>query len=167
VSLDELREILELADSRLWLLLALCIALVFTIQSVETATEGAWPHQRRAARMAPQARAAGSAWSLVSLLLLPGLLLAILNLAVVIWLGIPLSQSQILGGVLVAICWLIFVAASANLLGMGSLLRQGGAAGPLALVVVLLAGDLLLLTGLLLVIPDLDAIRRSLPVIGS
>jgi hypothetical protein len=101
------------------------------------------------------------------LLLLPGLLLAILNLAVVIWLSIPLSQSQILGGVLVAICWLIFVAASANLLGMGSLLRQGGAAGPLALVVVLLAGDLLLLTGLLLVIPDVDAIRRSLPVIGT
>ena len=166
MSLDELRETLELADSRLWLLLALCIALVFTIQSVETATEGAWPHQRRAARMAPQARAAGSAWSLVSLLLLPGLLLAILNLAVVIWLSLPLSQSQILGGVLVAICWLIFVAASANLFGMGSLLRQGGAAGPLALVVVLLAGDLLLLTGLLLVIPDLDAIRRSLPVIG-
>jgi hypothetical protein len=117
--------------------------------------------------MAPQARAAGSAWSLVSLLLLPGLLLAILNLALVIWLSIPLSQSQILGGVLVAVCWLIFVAASANLLGMGSLLRQGGAAGPLALVVVLLAGDLLLLTGLLLVIPDIDAIRRSLPVIGS
>ena len=167
MSLDELREIFELADSRLWLLLALCIALVFTIQSVETATEGAWPHQRRPARMAPQARAAGGAWSFVSLLLLPGLLLAIVNLGVVIWLSIPLSQAQILGGTLVAICWLIFVAASANLLGMGSLLRRGGAAGPLALVVVLLAGDLLLLTGLLLVLPDIDAIRRSLPVIGS
>ncbi|MCA9863976.1 MAG: hypothetical protein R2853_00930 [Thermomicrobiales bacterium] len=167
MSLDELRETLELADSRLWLLLALCIALVFTIQSVETATEGAWPHQRRPARLAPQARAAGSAWNLVALLLLPGLLLAILNVAVVIWLGIALSQAQVLGGVLVAVCWLIFVAASANVLGMGSLLRQGGAAGPLALVVVLLAGDLLLLTGLLLVLPDIDAIRRALPTPGS
>lgn len=167
MSLDELREILELADSRLWLLLALCIALVFTIQSVETATEGAWPHQRRPARMAPQARAAGSAWSLVSLLLLPGLLLAILNLAVAIWLNVPLNQPQVLGGVLVAICWLIFVAASANMLRLGSLLRQGGAAGPLALMIVLVAGDLLLLAGLLLILPDIDAIRRSLPGIGG
>ncbi|MFT4041414.1 MAG: hypothetical protein QM692_24740 [Thermomicrobiales bacterium] len=166
MSLDELREVLELADSRLWLLLALCIALVFTIQSVETATEGAWPHQRRPARMAPQARAAGSAWSVVSLLLLPGLLLAILNLAVVIWLSLPLSQAQLLGSVLVAVCWLIFIAASGNLLGMGSLIRQGGAAGPLALIVVLIAGDLLLLAGLLLIVPDVDTIRRALPVIG-
>lgn len=166
MSLDELREVLELADSRLWVLLALCIALVFTIQSVETATEGAWPHQRRPARMAPQARAAGSAWSVVSLLLLPGLLLAILNLAVVIWLSLPLSQAQLLGSVLVAVCWLIFIAASGNLLGMGSLIRQGGAAGPLALIVVLIAGDLLLLAGLLLIVPDVDTIRRALPVIG-
>lgn len=166
MSLDELREVLELADSRLWVLLALCIALVFTIQSVETATEGAWPHQRRPARMAPQARAASSAWSVVSLLLLPGLLLAILNLAVVIWLSLPLSQAQLLGSVLVAVCWLIFIAASGNLLGMGSLIRQGGAAGPLALIVVLIAGDLLLLAGLLLIVPDVDTIRRALPVIG-
>lgn len=167
MSLDELREVLELADSRLWLLLALSVALVFTIQSVETATEGAWPHQRRPARMAPQARAAGSAWSLVSLLLLPGLLLAILNLAVAIWLGISLSQAQILGGTLVAICWLIFVMASGNVLGMGRLLRQGGAAGPLALVVVLIAGDLMLLAGLLLIAPDASQLRQSLPVIGG
>jgi hypothetical protein len=82
---------------------------------------------------------------------------------VVIWLGIPLSQAQILGGVLVAVCWLIFIAASANLLGMGSLLRQGGAAGSARLVVRAPGGDLLLLTGLLLVIPDIDAIRRPCP----
>ena len=167
MSFGELREVLELADSRLWVLLALGIALVFTIQSVETATEGAWPHQRRPARMAPQARAAGSAWSLVSLLLLPGLLLAILNLAVVIWLGVPLGQAQMLGGVLVGVCWIIFVAASSNVFGMGSLLRQGGAAGPLALIVVLIAGDALLLAGLLANVPDIDAVRRSLPVIGG
>ena len=47
VSVDELRRVLRLDDSRIWLLIGLCVALVFTIQSVETATEGAWPHQRR------------------------------------------------------------------------------------------------------------------------
>ena len=47
MSLDEIRKVLRLDDSRVWLLIGLCVALVFTIQSVETATEGTWPHQRR------------------------------------------------------------------------------------------------------------------------
>jgi hypothetical protein len=41
VSLDEIRELLTFGDSRIWLLIGLCVALVFTIQAVETATEGA------------------------------------------------------------------------------------------------------------------------------
>jgi hypothetical protein len=81
VSLDELREIFELADSRLWLLLALCIATGLHIQSVGNSDRRArWPHQRRPARMAPQARAAGSAWSCL-VAAAAGLLLAIVNLA--------------------------------------------------------------------------------------
>ena len=56
MSLDEIRRVLRLDDPRVWLLIGLCVALVFTIQSVETATEGAWPHQRRPSRIAPQAR---------------------------------------------------------------------------------------------------------------
>jgi hypothetical protein len=162
VSLDELREFLRLEDSRIWLLIGLCIALVFTIQSVETATEGAWPHQRRPARITRQARSAQGAWGLVALLLLPGIVLGILNVAVLLWRGFPHSQAHVLGGFLVGLIWIIFVGASVNFMGMGRLLRQGGLAGPIALLVLLVAGDLLLVAGLLNILPDADTIRDTI-----
>lgn len=167
VSLDEIREVLRLIDSRVWLLIGLCIALVFTIQSVETATEGAWPHQRRPSRIAPQARSAQGAWGAVALLLLPGIVLGILNVAILIWRGLPHTQSQVLGGFLIVLIWIIFVGASANVLGMGRLLHQGGPAGPLALLVLVIAGDLLLIAGLLTVLPDFALIRDAIPLIGT
>ena len=167
MSLEEIREVLRLDDSRVWLLIGLCVALVFTIQSVETATEGAWPHQRRPARMAPRARTAQGAWGAVALLLLPGIVLGILNVAVLLWRGLPHTQSQVLGGLLVGVIWLIFVGASANLFGMGRLLRQGGPAGPLALLVLVTAGDVLLLAGLLTIVPDIELIRNAVRGIGG
>jgi hypothetical protein len=167
VSLDEIREILRLDDSRIWLLIGLCVALVFTIQSVETATEGAWPHQRRPSRMGRQARSAQGAWGAVALLLLPGIVLGILNVAVLLWRGLPHTQAQLLGGFLVGLIWVIFVGASADVLRMGRLIRQGGPAGPLALLVLAVAGDLLLIAGLLMVLPDPEIIRRAIPVFGE
>ena len=167
VSFEELRGVLRLDDSRAWLLIGLCVALVFTIQSVETATEGAWPHQRRPARMARQARSAQGAWGAVALLLLPGIVLGILNVAVLLWRNLPHAQAQLLGGFLVGLIWVIFVGASVNFLGMGRLLRQGGPAGPLALLVLIVAGDLLLLAGLLDVLPDMDVIRSAIPGLGN
>lgn len=167
VSLDEIREVLRLGDSRIWLLIGLCVALVFTIQSVETATEGAWPHQRRPARMAPQARTAQGAWGAVALLLLPGIVLGILNVAILLWRGFPHTQAQFLGGLLVGLIWVIFVGASANVLGMGRLLQQGGPAGPLALLVLVVAGDVLLVAGLLTVLPDLEVFRNAIPIVGD
>jgi hypothetical protein len=167
VSFDEIRGLLRLDNSRVWILIGLCIALVFTIQSVETAIEGTWPHQRRPSRITPQARSAQGAWGAVALLLLPGILLGILNVAVLIWRGLPQTQSQLLGGFLVGLIWIIFVGASANIFGMGSLLRQGGAASPIALLVLVLAGDLLLLAGLLTVLPDPDVIRHVVPGFGD
>jgi hypothetical protein len=167
VSFEEIREVLRLNDSRVWLLIGLCVALVFTIQSVETATEGAWPHQRRPAHMARQARSAQGAWGAVALLLLPGIVLGILNVAVLIWRNLAHTQAQVLGGFLVGLIWVIFVGSSVNFLGMGRLLRQGGPAGPLALLVLVVAGDLLLLAGLLDALPDIDVIRGAIPGLGD
>ena len=167
MSLDDFREALRLTDGRVWLLIGLCVALVFTIQAVETATEGSWPHQRRPARMGRQARSAQGAWGAVAFLLLPGILLGILNVAILLWRGLPQTQAQVLGGFLVGLIWIIFVGASANILGMGRLLRQGGPAGPLALLILVIAGDLLLVAGLLTVMPDIEVIRRAIPFVGS
>ena len=103
----------------------------------------------------------------MALLLLPGIVLGILNVAVLLWRDLPHSQAQLLGGFLIGLIWLIFVGASVNFLGMGRLLRQGGPAGPLALLVLVVAGDALLLAGLLEILPDIEVIRNAIPGLGD
>lgn len=166
MSWDEARELLRVDDARLWLLVAVCVALVFTIQAVEAAVEGAWPHQRRPARLGPGGRASQGIWAWVALLLLPGLLLAVLNLAVLVWRELPHSRTQLLGGLFVLFAWLLFVAVSTNALGLGRSMGQVGPAGPAAMLAVLLVGDLLLLLALLEVAPSFDDVRRAIPFLS-
>jgi len=160
---DRIGEVLRVADSRFWLLVALCVALVYTIQAVEAGVEGYWPHQRRPARTAPGARAVGGAWSWVALLLLPGLLLAVLNLAILVWQGLPHMRLHLLGGLFVGLPWLLFVLVSTDAFGLRRYAGQVGPAGPAALMGMLVVGDVLLLIALLDVLPNVDALRDLLP----
>ena len=166
MSWDEARELLRIDDRRLWLLVALCVALVFTIQAVEGSVEGVWPHQRRPARLAPGARAAQGVWSFVALLLLPGMLLAVLNLAVLLWRDLPHTETQLLGGFFVALAWLLFVGASVDFLRLGRYMGQVGPVGPAAIMAVLLVGDALLVIALLDVLPSLQTVRDELPLVS-
>jgi hypothetical protein len=163
VSWDEARDLLRIDDGRLWLLVLLGVALVFTIQAVEGSVEGAWPHQRRAARLAPGARAVHGVWAYVALLLLPGMLLGVLNLAVLLWREVPHTQTHLLGGFCVALVWLIFAAVSVDFMRFGRFMGQVGRVGPIALMAVLVVGDLLLLVALLDVLPSLETVREALP----
>ncbi len=151
--MDRIGDIVRVQDGRFWLLIALCVALVYTIQAAETSVDGMWPHQRRPARMTQGARAVAGAWSWVALLLLPGLLLAVLNLAVLIQQGMPQTQVQVLGALFVAVAWLVFVLVSTNAFGMGRYMGQVGAVGPAALMGMLVVGDILLLIALLDMLP--------------
>ena len=166
MSWDEARDLLRIDDRRLWLLVALCAALIFTIQAVEGSVEGVWPHQRRPARLAPGARAVQRVWSLVALLLLPGMLLAVLNLAVLLWRDLPHTDTQILGGFFVILAWLLFVGVSVDFLGLGRYMGQVGPVGPVAMMALLLVGDVLLLIALLDVLPPLATVRDALPVVS-
>jgi hypothetical protein len=160
---DRIGELVRVQDGRFWLLIALCLALVYTIQAAETSVDGMWPHQRRPARMTQGARAVRGAWSWVALLLLPGLLLAVLNLAVLIQQGMPQTQIQLLGSLFVAVGWLVFVLVSTNTFGAGRYMGQVGAVGPAALMGILVVGDVLLLIALLDMLPvALDAARGML-----
>ncbi|MCC6315366.1 MAG: hypothetical protein IT337_15285 [Thermomicrobiales bacterium] len=165
--MDGISEIVRSVDRRFWVLIGLCIALVYTIQAVEGAVEGFWPHQRRASRMAPGARAVMGAWSWVALLLLPGMLLAVLNAGIVLLRDLHFSQLQILGGLFLAVAWLVFVLVSLDAFGIGRFMGQVGPAGPAALMGMLLVGDVLLLIALLDILPGLDALRDALPDAGS
>jgi hypothetical protein len=160
---ERLGELVRVQDGRFWVLIALCVALVYTIQAAETSVDGMWPHQRRPARMTQGARAVVGAWSWVALLLLPGLLLAVLNLAILIQQGLPQTQVQVLGALFVAVAWLVFVLVSTNTFGMGQYMGQVGAVGPAALMGILVVGDALLLIALLDMLPTaLDASRQLL-----
>lgn len=165
--MDRIAEILRVRDARFWLLIALCVALVYTIQAVEGAVDGVWPHQKRPARMSAGARAVMGAWSWVALLLLPGLLLAVLNLALLIWQGLPQTQTMLLGGLFVGVAWLVFVLVSTDTFGLGRFMGQVGPVGPAALMGMLIVGDVLLLIALLDVMPGLNAVRDALPVVGG
>lgn len=167
MGLDRARGFMQGLDGRFLLLVALCVALLLTLQAVERSVDGAWPHQRRTARMAPGARAVQGVWWWVALLLLPGMLLAILNLAVLVWRDLPETQAQLLGGAFVALVWLLFVLVSFDVLGMGRFMVQVGAAGPAAMLILLIAGDLLLLIALLEILPGMSEVRRALPVVGG
>ena len=166
MSWDEARELLRIDDGRLWLLVGLCVVLVFTIQAVEASVEGAWPHLRRPARLAPGARAVHGVWAYVALLLLPGLLLGVLNLAVLLWRDDAYTEAHLLGGFFVGLAWLLFVAVSVNFLRLGRYMGQVGPVGPAAMITVLLVGDLLLLIALLDVLPPLAEVRDALPLLS-
>lgn len=150
-------------DTRLWwLLIGLTIAVLATIQSVESAVDGAWPHQRRPTRFLPGARAVQRGWAFVALLIIPGGLLAIANVAVAMWQDAGHTDSQVLGGWLLGISWIIFLFGTMNILGFTKLLAFVGISGTLILLLVLLIADIMLLSALLDILPGWDEVRDGI-----
>lgn len=150
-------------DSRLWwLIIALTVALVLTVQAVESAVYGAWPHQRRRGRLMPGARAVQTGWAFVAMLIIPGGLLAISNVAVAMWQGVGHTDAQVIGGWLLGISWVIFLLGSSDLSGFTRLLGVVGIAGTLVLLLVLLVADLLLLSALLDILPSWLDVRDGI-----
>ena len=64
-SFDDLKDRLHTSDHQLWLLIGLCVALLVTVEAVQEAVEGAWPHQRRLTRMDLSEQRAQPVWALV------------------------------------------------------------------------------------------------------
>lgn len=150
-------------DSRLWwLLIALCIALLFTVQSIETAVDGAWPNQRRPTSFLPRARVVQTGWAFVAILLIPGALLAIGNVAVAIWQEVARNDAQVLGGWLLAIGWIVFLIGTRNLPGVARMLDVVGVAATIVLLSILLIADLLLLSALLDILPEWDVVEEGI-----
>lgn len=150
-------------DSRLWwLLIGLCLALLFTVQAIETAVEGAWPHQRRPSRFIPRTRWVQRSWGLIALFVVAGALLAIGIVAVHLWLAPPSPDQQVLGGILVGVGWALFLLFSLNTLGLGRLMGNLGIIGPIAILIVLVVGDVLLLTTFTDLIPEWPVVRDAI-----
>jgi hypothetical protein len=141
-----------------WLLIGLVIALLFTLQGLETAVEGAWPHQRRDNEYIPGARGIKPAWAFAAILIIPGAVALIGTVIVMIWQDIATPDGVRLGGWLLALGWTLFLVFGLNLFGLGRLLGTLGMLGPLAIGFVLLIADALLIVTLLDVMPSWDIV---------
>jgi hypothetical protein len=142
-----------LIDGRIWLLIGLSIAMLFTIEAIEDYTDGAWPQMRRSSGYFDVLGSSRALWVTVAMLVLPGLVLTILNLAVLVWQDLPYGNTLLLGTIFIIVGWLLFLATTIDLAGIGEFLESSGAVAPLSLVVVLIVGDLLLLVALIQIFP--------------
>ncbi|MGH2532620.1 MAG: hypothetical protein ACRDJW_09970 [Thermomicrobiales bacterium] len=163
--MPDLPDFLRTDDRQLWLLIGLCLVTIYTIQAVEEAVEGAWPHQRRPSTMLPRARTVHSMWGLVALLVLPGMLLAIMNVGMIVWKDVTRPETLALGGLFLGIGWGIFLLGSIDRLRLRRFVGNVGLPGAIALTLVLLIGDILLLIAFLDVRPTFETIRDALPFV--
>ncbi|MBA3274297.1 MAG: hypothetical protein H0T72_00775, partial [Chloroflexia bacterium] len=97
-----------------------------------------------------------------AMLVIPGSLLLIGNVAVLIWRDPEQPDQLVLGSVLAGIGWVLFLVFSLNALRLGRLFNNLGLIGPLALVALLLVGDILLLTSFLDILPPWDEVTKSI-----
>lgn len=164
--MDQVRDLLDLNDNRIWILVGLCVVTVFTVQAVESTVDGTWPHQRRTTGVIPRARLAHGSWGVVALLVLAGMVLAILNLTIMLWRDEATSDLHRFGIILVAVGWLAFLFANADRLPFRHYVSGLGLVAPAALGILLVAGDALLLIAFLAILPSWDTVRDALPLLG-
>jgi hypothetical protein len=149
----------------LWVLVGVCIAMVLTLDAVQTAVDGAWPHQHRPSQLLPHERTAQSIWGLVAVLIIAGGLLLITNLSILIWQDEDYGDSLVLGSILLGVACVVFLLSSIVSLGIRRYLSSIGPSAPLAILVVLIAAIVLLVLTLLDIVPPWDEFKDALPII--
>ena len=166
-SLDDLKDRLNTDDHRLWVFIGLCVAVVATLEAVEEAVEGAWPHQRRMTRMQVGEQRAHQVWALAAIMVIPAALLALANVGMMLWKDVPRTEEMNTGFILLAVGWVVFILASVDRLRFRSLIARAGPVVPLAVAVTLLAAIALLLSAFWEIKPTMDMIRDALPFVDE
>jgi hypothetical protein len=149
----------------LWVLVGVCVAMVLTLDAVQAAVDGAWPHQRRPSRLLPHERTAQSIWGIVAVLIIAGGLLLITDLGILLWQDIDYDDGLVLGSILLGVAWVIFLLMSVESLGIRRYLSSIGPTAPLAVLLVLVAAIVLLVLTLLDIVPPWEEFKDALPVI--
>ena len=149
----------------LWVLVGVCVAMVLTLDAVQTAVDGAWPHQRRPSRLLPHERTAQSIWGIVAVLIIAGGLLLITDLGILLWQDVDNGDGLVLGSILLGVAWVIFLLMSVEAFGIRRYLSSIGPTAPLAVLVVLISAIVLLILTLLDIVPPWEEFEDALPVI--
>lgn len=163
--MPELPNSLNTDNHLLWVLIGVSIAMVLTLDAVQNAVDGAWPHQHRPSRLLPHERTAQSIWGVVAVLIIAGGLLLITNLGILLWQDETYGDSLVLGGILLAVSWVIFLLTSIESFSIGRYLSSIGPTAPLAIMVVLIAAIVLLVLSLLDIVPPWKDFEDALPII--
>jgi hypothetical protein len=163
--MPDLPDSLNTDNHLLWVLIGVSIAMVLTLDAVQSAVEGAWPHQHRPSRLLPHERTAQSVWGVVAVLIIAGGLLLITNLGILLWQDEDYGDNLVLGGILLAVGWVIFLLMSIESLGIRRYLSSIGPTAPLAVMVVLIAAIVLLVLSLLDIVPPWEEFEDALPII--
>ncbi len=164
--MPEIPEFLQTENHVLWALIGVSIAMILTLEAVQTAVEGAWPHQRRLSTMLPSERSAQSVWAIVAIALIAGGLLLISNLAILLWKELDHIDSQVIGGVFLGVSWLLFLMVSIDRFGIRGYVTSIGVAAPVAVLAMLTMAIILLALALIDTWPPADDFRDALPVIA-
>jgi hypothetical protein len=163
--MPEFPEFLQTDNHVLWALIGVSIAMVFTLEAVQAAVEGAWPHQRRPSTMLPHERSAQSVWGLVAIALIAGGLLLISNLAILLWQEIEHTEAQVVAGILLGVSWLLFLMVGIDRFGIRRYITSIGLAAPIAVLAMLAMAIILLTLSILDIWPPEDEFRDALPII--
>lgn len=163
--MPDLPDSLNTDNHLLWVLIGVCIAMVLTLDAVQSAVDGAWPHQHRPSRLLPHERTAQSIWGLVAVFIIANGLLLITNLGILLWQDEDYGDSLVLGSILLAVAWVIFLLANTDLLGIRRYLSSIGPTAPLAILVILIAAGVLLTLSLLDIVPPWQEFEDALPII--
>lgn len=145
-----------------WLLIVVIVALLYSLQALETAVEGAWPHQRRDNEYIPGARGVKGAWALAAILIIPASVALIGIISVIMWRDISYPDGFALGGWLLALGWALFIVFGLNIGGMGKILGTLGMLGPLAIAFILIAANFILIITLRDILPPWDIVRTGI-----
>lgn len=163
--MPDLPDSLNTDNHLLWALIGVSIAMVLTLDAVQSAVGGAWPHQHRPSRLLPHERTAQSIWGVVAVLIIAGGLLLITNLGILLWQDLDYDDGLVLGGILLGVGWVIFLLTSIESLGIRRYLSSIGPTAPLAVLVVLIAAIVLLVLSLLDIAPPWKEFEDALPII--
>lgn len=145
-----------------WLLIVVIVALLYSLQALETAVEGAWPHQRRDNEYIPGARGVKGAWAFAAILIIPASVALIGIISVIMWRDISYPDGFALGGWLLALGWALFIVFGLNIGGMGKILGTLGMLGPLAIAFILIAANFILIITLRDILPPWDIVRTGI-----
>ncbi len=149
-------------DVWVWLLILVSALLLVTIELTEDYLERGWPRLHRPADGWVSSEGVRVLWMVVGGLVFPGIVLLLVNLAVLVWRDSPVSPLFVLGAALVGLGWVVYLVLIGQIGGLEEYLQSIGATFPLALSAVLLLADLLLLIALLSSLPDVS-LRAVLP----